>query len=211
MAGWATVSDVSSRWSSDPDVPRGERYDERFRRLATSGANVHGEADLVESLLGDRSTRDGAGQRVSVLDAGCGTGRVAIELARRGFDVVGVDLDAAMLAAARAKAPQLAWHIGDLATLDLGRSFDAVVLAGNVMVFVTPGDEAAVVARCAAHLAAGGLLIVGFQVATDRFDPADLDEAGSVAGLTLIERWATWDRKPWPGDGLYQVSVHRAG
>ena len=59
----------------------------------------------------------------SVLDAGCGTGRVAIELSRRGHDVVGVDVDEAMLEAARAKAPDLTWVQGDLADpgLDLGR------------------------------------------------------------------------------------------
>ena len=38
-----------------------------------------------------------------MLDAGCGTGRVAIELAARGFSVVGMDLDEAMLDTARAE------------------------------------------------------------------------------------------------------------
>src|SRR5262249_53540301 len=61
-----------------------------------------GEADLVESLM-----REAGGTRV--LDAGCGTGRVAIELARRGFSVVGLDSDTVMLDTARAKAPELSW------------------------------------------------------------------------------------------------------
>ena len=56
-------------------------YDERWRRMEAAGVNPHGEADFVFSY-GPRS----------VLDAGCGTGRVAIELARRGLDVVGTDL-----------------------------------------------------------------------------------------------------------------------
>ncbi|MDQ5854995.1 MAG: SAM-dependent methyltransferase, partial [Actinomycetota bacterium] len=51
-------------------------YDARWRRMEAAGANPHGEADFVFSY-GPRS----------VLDAGCGTGRVAIELARRGLDV----------------------------------------------------------------------------------------------------------------------------
>jgi len=68
-------------------------------------------------------------QPASVLDAGCGTGRVAIELARRGVDVIGVDLDAGMLEQARQKAPDLDWIDGDLATVDLARHFDVVVLA----------------------------------------------------------------------------------
>ncbi|MFC7658221.1 class I SAM-dependent methyltransferase [Pseudonocardia benzenivorans] len=61
------------------------------------GGNPHGEADLVVALLAGRT---GA----PVLDGGCGTGRVAIELARRGVDVEGLDPDGDMIALARGKA-----------------------------------------------------------------------------------------------------------
>src|SRR5271170_1352173 len=100
--------------------------------------DMHGEAALVDSY--------GPG---SVLDAGCGTGRVAMELSRRGHPVVGVDVDEAMLTAARAKAPGLAWLLGDLAdpALDLGRTFDVVVMAGNVLIFVPAGTEDRVIAN----------------------------------------------------------------
>ena len=67
-----------------------------WRALAAEGKSIHGEADLVCRF-----------EPGSVLDAGCGTGRVAIELAARGIDVVGVDLDPAMLDHARLKAPSL--------------------------------------------------------------------------------------------------------
>ncbi|HEX7827307.1 MAG TPA: SAM-dependent methyltransferase, partial [Mycobacterium sp.] len=60
---------MTTRWQ-DTDAPRGDDYDARWRSLAATGQNVHGEADLVESLL-----RESGGTRV--LDAGCGTGRVA--------------------------------------------------------------------------------------------------------------------------------------
>ena len=75
----------------------------------------------------------------SVLDAGCGTGRVAIELARRGVPVVGVDRDASMLATARSRGPSVTWIQADLTTLDLGQVFDLVVMAGNVPLFTPPG------------------------------------------------------------------------
>jgi 2-polyprenyl-3-methyl-5-hydroxy-6-metoxy-1,4-benzoquinol methylase len=200
---------VSSRWSADPSAPRGEAYDERFTRLAASGQDVHGEASFVERWL-HRTRPDGAPWRV--LDAGCGTGRVALELARRGIDIVGVDLDPGMLEAARQKAPERTWVAADLATLDLGPSerFDAVVLAGNVLIFVEPGTETAVVAACARHLRPSGLLIAGFQVRPDGYDPGRLDGDAAGAGLELVARYATWDEGPWPADGTYQVSVHRA-
>src|SRR3954467_6255873 len=119
----------------------GETYQERFDALAATGQDVHGEAGFVSRL-----------SPASVLDAGCGTGRVAIELARRGLDVVGVDLDPSMLEVARAKAPDLTWVQGDLAEVDLGRTFDVVVLAGNVMILLASGTEGAVVANLARHL-----------------------------------------------------------
>src|SRR4051812_5240027 len=123
-----------TRWEH-ADVPRGNRYDERFRDLEARGVDVHGEASCIESLLAGEA----ASGRQSVLDAGCGTGRVGIELAKRGFEVVGVDLDPMMLDEARHKAPDIEWVLSDLAALRLRRMFDAAVLAGNVMIFVGPG------------------------------------------------------------------------
>ncbi|MEW6152994.1 MAG: class I SAM-dependent methyltransferase [Actinomycetota bacterium] len=187
-----------SRWSAEAQG-RASTYDDRWSDLAAQGENVHGEADFVASLGGR-----------SVLDAGCGTGRVAIELARRGFDVVGVDLDPAMLDKARAKAPALDWAQADLATVELGRRFDTVVLAGNVMIFVAPGTEAQVVAALARHLEPGGALVAGFQLEPGRLDLATYDRCAAVAGLALVERWATWYRQPYAG-GDYAVSVHRSG
>lgn len=191
-----------TRWQRS-EAPRGDDYDARWRKLAASGKNVHGEADLVESLL-----RDSGG--TSVLDAGCGTGRVAIELAGRGFAVVGVDADAPMLAAAKSKAPQLNWVEADLA--DMGSAvpgpFDLVLLAGNVMIFLEPGTEARTLAALAARLAPGGLLVAGFSVRADRLTLERYDRLAGDAGLQPVSRWATWDGEPFDG-GDYAVSVHR--
>src|SRR3954447_11364168 len=124
---------LMNRWLEETGGDRGEAYDERFQQLAASGVHVHGEADYVQRLL----------PTGSVLDAGCGTGRVAVELAARGYDVVGVDSDASMLDVARRH--DLEWVLADLATLELDRRFDLIVCAGNVMVFLAPGTEAEVV------------------------------------------------------------------
>ena len=136
-----------------------------------------------------------------------GPGRVAIELAARGFDVVGVDLDPMMLDEARKKAPKLEWVLSDLAELRLKRDFEAAVLAGNVMIFVGPGTEADVLARITSHLVPGGLLVAGFQL-TGRLELDGYDAAADAAGLEPVERYATWAREPFT-DGDYVVSVHR--
>ena len=175
----------------------GDEYDSVYDRRAAAGENVHGEADFVEAT----------GAR-SVLDAGCGTGRVGRELARRGLDVTGVDIDAEMLRTAQEKSPGVDWRLGDLATIDLGRNYDAIVMAGNVMIFLAPGSEAAVVANMARHLAPGGVLIAGFQLQTGRLSLEAYDNCCTAAGLRLRARWATWDRQAWQPGGGYAVSVH---
>lgn len=181
----------------------GDAYQRRFDELAARGVDVHGEADFVMSL----SPR-------TVLDAGCGSGRVAIELGRRGVEVVGVDSDGSMLAAARARSVEgphptpVTWVHADLAGLDAGRAFDVVVMAGNVVHFTPPGTEAAVVTACAAHLAPGGALVAGFELGR-AYGLEDYDRHCADAGLELAERWATWDRAPFPAGGGYAVSVHR--
>lgn len=175
----------------------GDDYQQRFDELASRGNDVHGEAAFVMAL-----------DPLSVLDAGCGTGRVAIELARRGVNVVGADRDASMLATARRTSPDLEWVHADLTALDLGRVFDVVVLAGNVPLFTAPGTQPALVAACARHLTAIGALVAGFQL--DRgYSLADYDRDASAAGLELAERYATWERDPYIEDGGYAVSVHR--
>ena len=189
-------ADAGNRWLAEAGG-RSETYDRRWEELAAAGQNVHGEADLVESL-GPHS----------VLDAGCGTGRVAVELARRAVDVVGVDVDASMLDKARAKQPDVPWIVGDVAEIDLRRSFDVVLLAGNVMIFLAPGTEAGVVANLARHLEPGGALVAGFSLEPGRLDLETYDAHARAAGLVLGDRWATWHRQPFTG-GNYAVSVHR--
>ncbi len=190
---------VSERWSQWRAVTDLEEYYSRWRGLQDAGQSPHGEADFIESF-----------HPVSVLDAGCGMGRVAIELARRGIDVVGVDLDHDLLAYARRTQPSLQWIHANLATMHLGRRFTMVALAGNVMIFCRPGDRPGIIGNAAAHLEPGGLLVAGFDL--ERRDDAvtlvDYDELCTSCNFELAERWATWDRDPYHG-GPYAVSVHR--
>jgi SAM-dependent methyltransferase len=190
----------------------GQEYDAPYEARAAMGANVHGEADLLSMLLQGGQRRPATDMPQRVLDAGCGTGRIAIELARRGFAVVGVDLDAVMLAQARAKAPHLDWRQGDLATVELDQHFDGVVLAGNVMVYLTPGTEEAVLDNMARQLKPGGLLVAAFELPPPSWSSLTLagyDHLATKAGLMLVERWSTWEQDRWRPDDRYAVSVHR--
>ena len=191
------MTDASNRWPQVRSVS-GDAYDMTYERRAAAGENVHGEADFVQRFA-----------PASVLDAGCGTGRVGRELARRGLDVVGVDIDPEMLATARRKGPDGDWRLADLAAVDLSRAFDAIVMAGNVMIFLTPGTESIVVTNMARHLKPGGVVIAGFQIMRDRLTVQQYDEITANAGLELAERWSTWNCAAWDAGNAYAVSVHR--
>ena len=174
----------------------GDDYQRRLR-ANLDGTDPHGEVAFVQRYA-----------PANVLDAGCGTGRVAIELARRDVEVVGVDHSASMLDTARRLAPELPWVHADLATLALGRTFDAVVLAGNVPLFTAPGTQAALLEGGARHLDVGSVLVAGFQLGRG-YDLVTYDQHAEAAGLELIERYATWDRDPFGPASDYAVSVHR--
>ncbi len=191
------TSDPANRWLRTRSVS-GDDYDATYDRRAAEGEDVHGEVTFVQRFA-----------PASALDAGCGTGRVGRELSRRGVDVVGVDIDEGMLDTARRKTPDVPWLLADLATLNIGRTFDAIVMAGNVMIFLAPRSEALVVANMARHLAPGGVLIAGFQLQPGRLSAARYDELAHDACLSLIERWSTWDCAAWDDAGGYAVSVHR--
>jgi SAM-dependent methyltransferase len=182
----------------DSDVPRGLAYDERFAQLAATGRDVHGEANFLSSL-----------GPASVLDAGCGTGRIALELARRGQDVVGVDVDESMLEVARGQRPDLPWVGADLVDVHLGRTFDLVVMAGNVMIFLDPGTEGEVLANMTGHLRPGGLLVSGFTLVPGGLTLESYDALATRCSLEPVERWSTWDRHPFVAGSDYAVSVHR--
>ena len=198
-----------SRWLDETGGTRGPSYDAAFRRLAASGVDVHGEAGYVAALVPPGST---------VLDAGCGTGRVAIELARRGYDVVGVDSDPSMLDVARQQAPYLPWHLADLTALpgdEHTRAYDLVVAAGNVVVFLAPGTGPRVLAALAGSLRPGGLLVSGWRTdrAGDTDGPVlaveDYDRWCTAAGLQPVLRHSTWDGAAWRDDAPWCVAVHR--
>lgn len=184
----------------------GRRYQERFDALAAEGRDIHGEASFVMRLVPE-----------SALDAGCGTGRVAIELARRGVFTVGVDRDRSMLEVAEERALAASEELlplsvrfvaADLVGLDLESTFDVVVMAGNVPLFADPGTERELVASLARHIRQGGALVAGFQTGRS-YSLESYDLHCARAGLVLAERYSSWERAQFDPAAGYAVSVHR--
>lgn len=193
-----------TRWVTDHDAGHAQWYIDRFRTMAAQGADLDGEARLVDAM---------AGRGARILDAGCGPGRTAGALAARGHQVVGVDADPALIAAAEIDYPGPHYLVADLTEFDLAahgepEPFDAVVCAGNVLAFVAPDTEADVVARLGAHLKPDGFAVIGFG--TNRgYALADFDRHIAAAGLVLEHRFATWDLRPWDDAADFAVTVLR--
>ncbi len=191
------------RWFTDTDDGHSQWYIERFRTMASEGADLAGEARMIDAMV-PRHAR--------ILDAGCGPGRTGAALFACGHDVVGVDADPELIAAAIEDYPGPTWLVADLADLALVEvghvePFDAAVVAGNVMAFVAADTETLVLRRIAAHLKPDGFAVVGFH--TDRYDMDTFDRHLAEAGFTLEHRFATWDLRPWRDDADFAVSVLR--
>lgn len=199
-------SGVSERWVEWRRTVDLTKYDQRWEAMAARGENVHGEADAVTRLI--EKHVNVRGRALRVLDAGCGTGRLAVELARRGHAVTGVDLDPDMIDRARDKSSDVTWLVGDLSE---GRfsdhrdpGFDVIVMAGNILNFCAPGTQTAIVRNLVDHLVVDGLLVCGWsqELRADAYLWADFARDARDAGARLAETWMNWDGDTMEDDGL---------
>lgn len=137
-----------------------EHYDHLYAEK-----NYAAECDLVEAAF----ARHLGSRPATLLDVGCGTGGHALELARRGFAVTGVDLSASMLEQARAKGGELpaaqrpAWLCGDARDFDAAATFDAAIMMFAVIGYLNLNDDVLKGLRnIRRHLKPGALFVCDF-------------------------------------------------
>jgi SAM-dependent methyltransferase len=196
----------TSTWTrlTEEDPDHSTAYAQRFRDMAAAGADLAGEARLVDTLVPRRSR---------VLDAGCGPGRVGAFLHEAGHEVVGVDVDPVLIAAAEADHPGPTWLVGDLAELDLPARgvpsrFDAIVCAGNVMTFLAPSTRREVLRRLRAHVDPSGRAAIGFGAGRG-YDFGNFLDDAAAAGWAEDLLLSTWDLRPFTADSTFLVAVLR--
>lgn len=179
-----------------------EAYDALYE-----GKDYAAEVTLLEGCF----ERFGARPVRRVLDVGCGTGRHADELSRRGYEVVGVDRSASMLGIARRRAPNVRFVEADMADLELGERFDAAAILFAALSYQTTADGILSALRAARrHLEMGGVLIADVWFGT----PAD---GGSIrrthrigrSETATFERWGTLARDPLEQKVRITYELHR--
>jgi SAM-dependent methyltransferase len=153
------------------------------------------EAAWLVSLVAER-----APQAQSLLDVGCGTGRHLQRLRAR-FDCEGVDLDAALLAAAAERVPGVPLHQADMRTLDLGRTFDVVSCLFSAIGYMLDLDQLhAATGALAKHVAPGGLLLVEPWITPDVWQagrPHALAAQDDRLAVTRMSRSGVDGRVSW--------------
>lgn len=139
-----------------------------------------------------------AGARI--LDLCCGVGRHSLELARRGYEVVGVDRTTAYIERARTEAGthdlNAVFEVGDMREFCLPDSFDVVLnLFGSFGYFEAPEDDRRVAGNMVASLRPGGRFMVetmGKEILAREFVARDWTEAGDLLLLsekTISQNW----------------------
>src|SRR3954454_1703834 len=141
--GWPPTSELFSRSARIYDA------------IYASIRDYPREAAELDRLIQER--RPGA---ETLLDVACGTGALLEHIASE-YDVEGLALDPEMLAVARQRLPDAAFHEGDMASFDLGKRFDAVVcMFSSIGYAKTEEGLRGAIASMARHLEPAGVLVV---------------------------------------------------
>jgi len=199
-----------NKWMAkvEEDPNHSSWYIERFRTMAAEGRDLGGEARLINAMCAPASR---------ILDAGCGPGRVSAFLHAAGHDVVGVDVDPALIAAAEEDHPGPRWFVSDLAELDLPAAgvyepFDIAVCAGNVATFLAPSTRIEVLTRLGRHITKGGRIVIGFGLHRD-YELHEFRSDVVAAGLQIQLELDSWDVRPFTPESDFLVAVlsHEVG
>lgn len=178
-----------TRWELAGAANRG--YGDTFAQKVAEGADVDGEARLVDAM---------APRHARILDIGSGMGRVAAALQSRGHSVVAAEPDPGLRAQSLATYPDLEVLPHQALDLDpeaLG-TFDLVAVVGNVMVYLGEDTERRVLARVRELLGPDGRAVVGFHLtpikAGSRTYPAEEFIADATAsGLRVTHRFGSYE------------------
>ena len=139
----------------------------------------------------------------TLLDLGCGGGHNDYTL-KKHAEVTGVDLSEDMLALARRLNPEITYLVGDMRTVRLEKTFDAVMIADSIDYMLTAEDLRAALATAFVHLKPGGVFCTYAEETLERFRQNRIRHSTHTQGdvqITLIE----YAYDPDPRDTTYEM------
>lgn len=191
-----------------------------YRELAGWWPLLDDPADYAEEagVYGDLLAGACDGPVESLLELGSGGGNSASHLKRRFREVVLTDVSEEMLAVSRALNPACEHRVGDMRTLRLGRTFDAVFVHDAVCYMTTEADLRRAVETAHAHCRPGGAVLFAPDYVRENFregtDTGGCDERPAGDGLSSPAgaggcprrlRYLEWTWDPDPADTEYTV------
>jgi SAM-dependent methyltransferase len=177
-----------------------------YRELATWWPLVSPPSDYVEEaadLLPMLMEAADAPPR-TVLELGCGGGSLASHL-KAHFRMTLSDISPEMLHQSRLVNPECEHVLGDMRTLDLGRTFDLVFIHDAIMYAIDEASLKAALATAARHCRVGGGVVIVPDYVRETYEPehsAQGEDGADGRGLRYVE-WS-WD--PDPHDTTYEVA-----
>ena len=176
-----------------------------WQSLLPSG-RAAGDADFLQEAC-----RLPAGARL--LDVPCGEGRVATELANRGFHVTGVDISAGLLRSARKRAEQrnvsVEWHEGDMRHLPWERTFDAAFCWGDSFGYMDDAGNRQFLVAVQRALKPGGRWAMEMGMVAEVLYPRYREELTREVGEVQVALRRTFD--PRQGRLTVKYTLRRAG
>lgn len=155
---------------------------------------ARGKDYVREAAAVSRRIRDRRPEARTLLDVACGSGLHLAAFAEDGWEVEGVDLSDAMLAAARRRLPGVALHCADMRAFRLDRRFDAAVCLFSSIGYMTSLEDLAVaVANIRDHLLPGGVLVIEPWFEPDAWhDGSVFSESATAGGLAVARVSRSW-------------------
>lgn len=166
--------------------------------LSPPAEYVEEAADLLPSILAAPDATP-----ATLLELGSGGGSLAYHL-KAHLRLTLSDLSPEMLAVSHAINPECEHVTGDMRTLDLGRTFDVVLIHDAVMYATTPADARAVLATAARHCRPGGAVVLIPDCVAETFEP-DANTGGCDAPDGRGLRYLEWSWDPDPADCTYET------
>lgn len=160
---------------------------------------VEEAADLLPMLM-----RAADGPPATLLELGCGGGSLASHL-KAHFRLTLTDVSPEMLEQSRLVNPECEHVLGDMRTLEFGRTFDLVLIHDAIMYAIDEAWVRAAIATAARHCRTGGGVVIVPDCVRETFAPDESAEGGDGSDGRAL-RFLEWSWDPDPNDTTFEVA-----